>query len=280
MKNTIAVFLLSASILAACTAERTSLVNTADVASKLNDRYLDTSAQCPNCLAIYHRNGVLVRVANTLIASDGELERNAAAFTYLRVDTGIKKLYTPGAGIILSALPSSENPIKVRCSFPTNAATDWRPDGCGETTRDLPGYEREWSRHCDEQGIQDGQSWLVHFNKVKPAYFYMCAFRETAEQFSLSIEVRKLLPESYRLDWNEVVTTAWSVKDIKTVPFQAFFYNEANYSGREDAKKLQREFYTLTQTILPIVRINLLAEDQRIFSYHKEDQTFIPVDRK
>ena len=264
-------------VLAACTADRTSTVDAPDVATELNHHYLDT-APCTEDTREFPCNGVLIRVADTLISTEGELSRDAAAFSYLKVGTGIEKLYSSGASIILSTLSTSDtNPIQVRCSFPTNAATDWRPDGCGETTRDLPGYEREWSRHCDEQGVQDGQSWLAHFNKVKPAYFYMCAFRASAKQFALSIEVRKLLPASYRKDWNEVITTAWSAKDINNVPFRAFFYNEANLSGREGAKQLQREFYTLTQTVLPIVRVNLLAEDQHIFSYHKEDQTFIPI---
>ncbi len=278
MKSIPTVFLLSALLLVACGTERTSTVHAQDIANKLNSRYLDISTECADSTAAYHCNGVMVRVADTLFTSEGETQRDAAAFSYLRADTGIKTLYASGAGIILRSLPTTgTNPIKVRCSFPTNAATDWRADGCGETTQDLPGYAREWSRHCDEQGIHDGQSWLAHFNKVRPAYFYMCALRESAKQFSLSIEVRKLLPANYRADWNEVVTTAWSAKDLKNVPFQAFFYNEINLAGKEHAQSLQRAFYTMTQKILPIVRIHLSAEDQHIFSYHKEDQTYIPV---
>jgi hypothetical protein len=278
MPNNLIVFVLATSILAGCSSEGPSPVNALNVANDLNARYLDSAAGCANGSAAFHCNGVLVRVADTLVASGGEIERDAAAFSYLRADTGIKTLYARGAGIILSPLPDlSTAPIKVRCSFPTNAATDFRADGCGETSRDLPGYEREWSQHCDEQGIHDEQQWHAHFNKVKPAYFYMCAFRESTDQFALSIEVRKLLPVDYRNQWNEVVTTAWAAQDIKRMPFQAFFYNAISLPGKEDAQKLQREFYSLTQTLLPIVRIDLSAADQRVFSYHPQDQTYIPV---
>jgi hypothetical protein len=278
MKKTTAVLFLSASILNVNAAEQIPVVNARDIANQLNSRYLDTSEQCTDGKAAYYCNGVLVRVADTLTTSEGEIDRNAASFTYLRADTGIIRLYSNGVGIVLGTLPTTSTPpIRLRCSFPTNAATDWRPNGCGETIRDLPGYEVEWSRHCDEQGIQNGQAWLAHYNKVNPAYFYMCAFRESTEQFALSIEVRKLLPTSHRNDWNEVITTAWSAEDIKSLPFQAFFYNQANLAGKENAKKLQMELYRIIQTIRPIVRINLLAEDQHIFSYHEEDQTYIPI---
>ncbi|WP_447903097.1 hypothetical protein [Pseudomonas serbica] len=278
MKKTTAVLFLSASILNVNATEQIPVVIARDIANQLNNRYLDTSEQCTDGKAAYYCNGVLVRVADTLTTSEGEIERNAASFTYLRADTGITNLFSNGAGIVLSTLPTvSPAPIRLRCSFPTNAATDWRPDGCGVTTRDLPGYELEWSRNCDEQGIQNGQDWLLHFNKVKPAYFYMCAFRESEKQFSLNIAVRRLMPSNYRNDWNEVITTAWSVEDIKSVPFQAFFYNQANLAGKENAKKLQMELYKIIQTIRPIVRINLSAEDQHIFSYHEEDQTYIPI---
>jgi hypothetical protein len=277
MKKTIAALLLSTSTLTVNAVEHTPNATLRDIANQLNSRYLDTQ-QCPDGKADYYCNGVLVRVAATLETSQDERKRDAASFTYLRADTGVAKLFSPDAGIVLNTLPSDNPPsIKLRCSFPTNAATDSRPDGCGQTTRELPGYELEWSRHCDQQGIQDGQGWLEHFNKVKPAYFYMCGFRETAKQFSLSIEVRKLLPTSYRPDWNEVVTTAWADKKIKDIPFQAFFYNQANLAGRDNAKKLQMDLYKIKQMILPIVRINLLAEDQRIFSFHEEDQTYIPI---
>lgn len=277
MKRTAAYLLLSLCTLTACTTEPSGPFDT-EIASKLNNRYQDTAAQCADGLALYHCNGVLIRVTDSLIASPGELERNAAAFSYLRADLGIRKLFARDAGVIMSALPSTAaGPISVRCSFPTNGATGDRPDGCGETSRELPGYQREWSRHCDEQGVVDGPTWLAHFNKVKPAYFFMCAFRGSVQQFSLSITVRKLMPANYIEDWNEVVTSAWTVSDIDKVPFQAFFYNAANLPGRDAAKKLQREYYGYTQRLLPVVRVDLLAQDQRIFAYHKEDQITIPV---
>ena len=217
-------------------------------------------------------------MADTLTVLPGELERNAASFSYLRVDTGIKKLYSNGAGIILAALPaSSTTAFSVRCAFPTNAATQYRPDGCGETSWEIPGLEREWSRHCDEQGIADGETWLAHFNKIKRSYLYACAFRPSAEQFAWSVEFRKFLPDNFREDWNEVVTSAWTLADMDKVPFQAFFYNVADLQGRDQAKQLQREFYSETSVLLPIVRINLLASDQRIFEYDKKDQITIPI---
>jgi hypothetical protein len=35
----------------------------------LNNRYQDTAAQCADGLALYHCNGVLIRVTDSLIAS-------------------------------------------------------------------------------------------------------------------------------------------------------------------------------------------------------------------
>jgi hypothetical protein len=42
---------------------------------------------------------------------------------------------------------------------------------------------REWADSVISRRVQlhapavvDGPTWLAHFNKVKPAYFFMCAF--------------------------------------------------------------------------------------------------------
>lgn len=248
------------------------------VAEKLNSRYQDTSVHCENGAAAYHCNGVLIRVTDTVTTSLRERERNAASFSYLRADTGIKKLFSTASGVIVNALPEAALPaLTARCSYVTNGATDRRPDACGVTDDPLPGYEFEWSRPCASQNIHTAEAWLDHWNKVQPAYFYTCSFDASTEQFAVSVKARELLNTSIRERWNEVVTTAWPDTAIKQMPFQALFYNVANSNGRDQVIKLQNDYYKHTHSLLPVVRLDLLANDQQIFSYHHEDQTTIPM---
>jgi hypothetical protein len=275
MKISLLFLLIYVSTLNALAAEPAKNANAHNIANVLNARYKDISTKCTDGSAAFHCNGVLIRVADNLGNTSGERKRNAVSFTYLRTDIGIKRLYSRGPqGLILKVGLGSPT---VRCAFPTNAATDTRPDGCGMTSQTEPGLDPNLSRHCDEQGIDNDVLWLAHFNKVKPRYAYMCALRPTPEQFASSIKVRKLLPADYQGDWNEVVISAWRLTDLKNMPIDALFYNPLEPNGKDGAKRLQQEFYGHTNRLLPIARIDLLAEDHNIFSYHQEDQTTIPM---
>ncbi|WP_152687647.1 hypothetical protein [Pseudomonas fildesensis] len=279
MKILNALCLATLSMLMGCSTPSLHIDEKSSVADELNTRYMDTSETCSDGSAAFHCNGVLVRVSDTLISSKDELDKNTVAFSYMRADARVTELYKRGTqGIILSALPiATTNALSVRCAFATNAQTDSRPDGCGMTTRVIQGLEFEWSRHCDEQGINDEDSWYLHYKKIRYHEAYMCALRPTAYQFALSIKARKLMLQDFTTPWNEVVTSAWNVADLKTLPFQAFFFNPQAPQNLVAAQKLQRDFYTYTGIILPIVRLDLAAQDRPVFVYSKDDQLLLPT---
>lgn len=281
MKKTTALLLAIISTQIGCTNYSPPAGNSELLITLLNQRYQDTSEVCRDGSAAFHCNGVLVRVTKYITSSPDELERNTVAFSYMRSDTRVTGLYRQGAqGIILSPPPtSSTNVLSVRCAFPTNALTDTRPDGCGETTKIVAGLDPAWSRHCDEQGIDNTDSWYLHYLKIRRNEAYMCAFRPSAQQFALSIKARNLMLPDFTTPWNEVVTSAWRTLDLKRMPFQAFFFNPAAHENLIAAQKLQLDFYRETGINLPIVRIDLRVTEPptHIFSYHKSDQLLLPI---
>jgi len=283
MKILTAYLLIILSFLAGCTSDQNHKAQGDDtpgyeVLGDLTERYNNSAMTCKGNTPAFHCTGVLARVTDTLETSPSEQERNTVAFTFLRQDTDISHLYRQGkAGIVLRAIPyASVNGLNVRCSFPVNANTDARPDGCGKTTQTT--QDPELSRYCDVQGVLDVERWHAHWLKIGKDQDFTCAFRPSAEQFALSIKARNVLEFYYRKRWNEVVTSAWRTSDLGTVPFQAFFHNPSDPTGLKTAQELQVDFYTKTKIILPIIRLVLCGQtpDTATFDYKPEDQLLRP----
>ena len=270
-----AILIVIASTFTGCTDRLTDRHVTNTVADELNNRYNNTSGVCINRTAAFHCNGALVRVTDTVLSSEQERDRNAASFSYIRADTGSKRLYgNTRYGIVLNSLPvHGVSVLTVRCSYVINAGTDFRPDACGRTNNKQPGFDLAWSGPCVPQGVVDNKTWFDHYTKIQGVQSYTCSFKPSADEFALSIKARSTLPESVRTGWNEVVTTAWDTSNLNHLPFQAFFYSNQAPENLEGARALMREFYSYTGTRLPIVRLDLNSPTAAVFSYSVEDQT-------
>jgi len=260
------------------------------VAAQLNERYSNTSNDCAG-QAAYYCNGVLVRVMSATTSykawnpSDASIRSGGVSFTYLRKDTGVTQVaWDKAQGIVFKAYtptpPSGTVSVRLLCSFPTDGDTFSRvANGCG-----VDGHWPSVSRPCAEQGIDTVNEWQTHYRAVYGPVAYsdrnrhQCGFGPDKSGFELSLAVRAHFEAAAeRESINEVVLQTWQ-KDIpRQLPLEAFFYtsNRNAASGLAGARYIQQDFFHATNTVLPIIRLDITNATQA-FSYVEEDQAISP----
>ena len=260
---------------------------------ELNDRYANTTMQCPGGKAAYHCSGIMEHVRITsLDLTDDEKARNTVAFSFLRKDIATDQVWNSGAsGIIvnhfLSDTPGNDNtyPLVARCIFPYDGVTHGRPDGCGtmqpEPVENPPGS----SSPCKEQGISTAAAWAGLFNHQLSWKNANCSFDVDTRHFQVAMEAHELMEGSdqggtpYRKMWNEVVMAAWPQEASVSLPIEAMFYMPKRFSSAVLVQALQCDYFKKTGRVIPIVRMNLDPDQgEPVFSADLHDQAVLPGD--
>lgn len=243
--------------------EPAGTVADANIVDVLNARYADTAMSCDGGEAAYFCNGVVVRTTSTVLPTPLQISRDGASFSYLRADLGIETLWpAASAGMILQPWADQASQMRLRCAFPSDAATNTRPDSCDRSTAEVEyGNPEGSSAPCLEQGIDSGVAWSPHFDSLEWKNGN-CAFGADLDGFTASLEMRALLPADDYLDamWNEVVVGAWTPETTPALPIEAFFFIDGKADGLEAAEALQDEFAALSGRIVPIVGIDFDRE--------------------
>jgi hypothetical protein len=244
------------------------------VASRLNARYANTAAICPDGRASYYCNGVLIRTTDASLdfrawnPSPGSRERDGVSFSYMRADVPLPKLaWSKHQGLIMKELAApTAHPLELRCSYPYDGATFYRSNSCNQHSG-----APEVSRPCDEQGITTAEQWLVYFNALASKHTG-CSFGPGPTAFDVSLQARTLLSASYLNEQNEVIIADWGQNIPTRIPLEAFFYTLES-AALPAAQFFQHDYFEQTGNFLPIVRVNLApAADEPVFSYAPEDQ--------
>ncbi|CAI8730885.1 hypothetical protein EMIT0347P_150001 [Pseudomonas sp. IT-347P] len=236
------------------------------LASRLNDRYTETSPTCQNGKTAYYCNGVLLRGTQASTAfhmwnpSPGSVANNGVSFTYLRVDAALTKpVFKQGFIVRESAAPTATL-LTVMCAYPFDGATAVPVE---DTCRIRSGM-------CNELGVTDVQAWASRY-AASPGS--SCAFNIDPAQFQLNIDVRPSVPNGD--GWNEVMIRTWPQNIPLQIPLEAFFYSLNAYfdsDGLPQAQFGQRDYFETTGRFLPIVKLELEAADGRVFSYNPQEQ--------
>ncbi|MFD2640618.1 hypothetical protein [Pseudomonas japonica] len=240
------------------------------VVHRLQQRFDDTRAACPDGSAAINCNGVLVRGISE--PSDPafwnpnprDVARKGVSFSYIRADVG-NTVLANNVGLIMRELgASTEQPLTVRCVFPSDAATSSRIESCGTEEFPLP---------CHLSGVVDIPTWQAHYAEYGRSK--ACYFEPTTQWFQFSIEVREHFPppSSGRSMYNEVVIAPWP-QDVPTqLPLEALFYTyDTEYL--EQARQMQENFIRATGKFIPIVRLEL--KQNPVFYYSPKDQAVQP----
>ncbi|MHA6198444.1 hypothetical protein ACX3YG_29240 [Pseudomonas wadenswilerensis] len=234
------------------------------VVLRLQQRYDDIRPECPDGGPAANCNGVVIRAirepSNPTFWNPSQtgIDRDGVSFSYIRKDVGSELL--PGnAGLIMRELGApSQQPLRMRCVFPSNANTAMRADSCGTEAFPLP---------CHLSGVTDIPTWQAHFAEQGPTK--TCHFTPTAYWFQFNVEVRKHYPDpDSRRYWNELVFAAWPPDIPEKLPIEALYFSG---DGLADAQLMQENYIHATGLFLPIVRVELTRD--RVFYYSPKDQS-------
>jgi hypothetical protein len=246
------------------------------VAEQLNARYANVSETCAGKSA-YFCNGLLARVTKATTnyhawdPSPTSIARNGVAFSYLRQDLTMARLYGDQVtGFIFKSLDMAAKadayPTPVRCSFPFDGATDRRYLSCGHHDF-FPGE----GDSCMEMGIDTLAKWKAHYHSHSNRQGHQCSLGPETGQFSIFLKARDNFDHPADLNFpNEVILAAWPVSIPEKLPLEAFFYVDSP-AGLVGAQYMQRDYFEQTGNYLPVIRLTI-GDKVFNFSYREDDQ--------
>jgi hypothetical protein len=186
---------------------------------RLNDRYDDTAGICADGRPAYYCNGVLVQgvrhsATEHFWNADAVGQRNnTMSFSYIRRDEATTNLYLPYGYIIRELRVPADQPMVVRCFYPTNGSTnDMVNDGCGGSSL---GYDGP----CAAQGVTTAQGWVDHYTAHGATR--SCSFAASAQAFKTGVDAKVLYRWS---QFNEAVLAVWPQNIPERLPIEAFFW--------------------------------------------------------
>jgi len=231
------------------------------VVARINARYFDTT-DCPNNMAAYMCNGVVVRrtgygtTFHSWNPSPTAIAHNGVSGSYLRVGLGV---VTSGVGLVFREFSAPvQTPLAMRCVYPSNATTDSRSDKCGMAgTNSL-------SRPCAQQNIYDLQAWYANY--VKTGAASQCSLGVDKAAFELSMQARSTYISG---SWNEIIIAIWDQNIPSQLPLEAIFYSAGDLAG---AQYVQKDYFQQTRRFLPILQLQPGSAPVVPFIYVLSDQ--------
>lgn len=275
------------------------------VAYKYQERYLSLINDCGNfdkpqyeCSGITFRGIRPSAQPKPWIHREKDKNKGVISFAYIRQDLNFKlPESTYRGGIIIS--PDFEKNAPVLCASPMDLNTDSRTI----SNRCLASTELKYSnidytiRDCQDWGIDSAEKWLNIFipimkeTKRKGSLDQFpgqtCSFSmandnpykvsKRAEYFKIFAEIRKNIPADLRPEWwnDEIVVNAWDDSNPLNAPIEAFYYNFGNIEGLKDAQSYQKQYYSDTKKLLPIIAIDFSTDSTAKFLFSTHDQIML-----
>ncbi len=247
------------------------------VVNRVNARYFDTT-DCPNNMAAYMCNGVLLRFTGYSTAyhswnpSPKAVEHKGVSFVFYRADLHID-LYLlgnqagGGVGLIHRELAApAQHPLTMLCVYPSDGATNLRTEKCGTYLGTAT------SGPCIDQSppVTDLASWQAQYERT--TLVSQCSLGVDKDAFDLSILARSTFtspPARASEYWNEPVIAVWPENIPAQLPLEAILYIEGRLPG---AQYIQRDYFQQTRRFLPILKVNTASGVAPPFAYVPGDQ--------
>lgn len=254
-----------------------------DIAKKLTQLYNDTRQDCggPSKPA-FLCSGVLLRATwpsmdyDFFSVSPKSQKSGGISVSYLRKDAKFQKLaFGLSSGFFLYPIfgnPKENKDYQVLCSFPIDAATDFRAQaGCTDSN-----LTATVEKYCHELGIQTADQWVADYRMKGNNNSMQCAFdvrdernREAAPAFYQSILAMGKMG-AFQTQ-NELRVAKWEESPPTSPPVMAVFY--ASDIGIDGARLNQIQWYQATKQYLPVIQMQLPQTPAN-------DAAFIYSDRK
>lgn len=225
--------------------------------------------------------------------SPGSIKSGGVSFSFLRADAEFSKLaYDYKNGYIFYpafAAPDDKDKVEVLCSFPMDAASEYRDDkGCG-----VNGYSdasRAVSQSCDLQGIVTAEQWYSKYAQETDKKVKQCGFNVRDEKdekagpaFYQSIRASMMEGIPFAEN-NELRLKTWDSGKGSSLPILAFFYiKDADPAkGLAGARADQTDFMNTTGQFAPVIALVLPsnANQDAQFLFDKSDQAVVAKTEK
>jgi len=226
------------------------------VVARINARYFDTT-DCPNNMAAYMCNGVVVRVTgykptfHSWNPSPTAIAHNGVSVSYLRSDLRTNIAWGEGVGLVHREFSApAAHPLEMRCMYPTDGYTNNRPDKCGAYNG------RPTSAPCADLGITTLDAWRANYKIT--GFQYQCSLGVDKAAFELSMQARTTFnPMARAEEWNEAILAIWDQNIPSQLPLEAIFHTAGQLA---DAQYIQKDYFQQTRRFLPIVQVNTKSE--------------------
>jgi hypothetical protein len=260
-------------------------VNGPETAQLLNNRYKNTAATCPVDNPAWQCSGVLLKASAR--GTDKQFWEHGALATalgaeglvYLRADLGIKTLTQPNAVVfsdLFSAIGDGKS-LDVLCAYPfTPGLESGRSDsGCGLLGTRLQAAGPDISA-CSALGVTDTPTWLENFAQQDNQPPRQCSLSSVAaDQFSASLRAHEGLGSEWSAKTNELLVSNWNANAPQTIPVQALVYDIHQQGALLAALKDQQAWFSATGQWLPVLRMNLNEDPDKVFGFNLQDQIYI-----
>lgn len=257
----------------------------AEVATRLQARYLDTRASCnTTSQPAFLCSGVLLRALkypNSSPIWNPNPSAFAVSFSYLRRDAKFREfLWGYSHGFIFTPVLQAGTAYKpeVLCSFPVDGDSWQRPsNGCGAHNS----YRAE-SIACSALGITTAEQFVAYYRQgANPDQWHMrqCVLTvngrdaASANAFYQGLRAQTLLNS---VGHNEVVMSKWPANIPAQLPIEAFFYVPGgDGTGLTGARADQQAYFNATGLRKPVIKVTLpqnLVSQDAAFTFDSADQ--------
>ncbi|MFJ2465877.1 hypothetical protein [Pseudomonas sp. NPDC087615] len=270
-----------------CFATTVNAMSGQALVTDLNAKYKSNVAQCSNGTPAYYCSGVLLRAVDYSTSfkfwdyGSQATTLGSVAFTYIRSDVGSTTLNgNRKSGFILkdqtSALAAGKA-LNLRCifPFPSESLNERADHGCGFAPKAAQ-LDMDLA-NCAKLAVPatTASAWLKNFEEHNSLPKNQCSLSTVvATQFKASLEAHKLVDAVWTAKPTEVLVQTWDESKPEKLPLEALFYDALTPAMLVDAQKFQRDYYLETSLYVPIVKMNIRAANQEVFSFDEKDQRF------
>lgn len=237
----------------------------------------------------YYCSGVLLRTVidgnyNPWVYSPSAIAIGATSYSWIRHDTGDKKLYHP-AGFILrnrvealsAGVPGLETGFICLYPFDAGTTTANGHQGCAlRTTRadsidgsetGLNGNDFAWGS-CTGAGVTTAAQWDAHFRGIGQVLNRQCSWNaENRIGWDAMIASRRIFTKNV---WNEIMLNNYGDGNQMPKYIAAFFYDVSRAGGLQAARNFQTRMNAAGYNV-PILRLDF-SKATSPFSYVVADQ--------
>jgi len=252
---------------------------------RLNNRYQNTRASCPDGRTPLYCTGLLIRRSVYSSSFDFWTHSPAAkalgsvTLSFIRADANTNGNDISSGFILMddaTAQAREKQMPSFRCIYPFSAGTQNanRPlHGCGFANSEAPPRVDESTCGTLADPAITATRWIANFQRFGSNRANQCSLStKVPTQVIASLEVRQQLSTPTDTYGNELLAELWDEQKPESLPIEAFFFNPKKSGSFSSALELRDAYYIKTSQLLPLVRLDFNASGNAIVTALSEQE--------